>query len=223
MDKYREERALFIKALEEAICSRFDDVIANSPMTADCSEQHRARMAAMIEEANTAQAKRLSRAKLIAALIAAALLLTGCTLYVLRNKIKGFIENIYEAHICVEKEEEARKGYITDVYTLSYLPQGYVLTKEKINTAQVFYRWENSDGKQLTYIQSPEIGDFHIDVIDGYNLIIEYEGMDIYYRNSKRIYSYIWCDGGNYFSLVSYVELDIDELINIIDGMVIQK
>ncbi len=221
MDKYREDRELFIKALEEAICNRFDKTIAESPMTDECSEQHKARMAAIIAEAN-AKTKRLRRAKLIAALIAAALLLTGCTLFALRNQIKGFIEYIYETHISVASEDEAENGKITEVYTLSYVPEGYELMYERISTAHVVHRWKNSVGKRLQFVQYP-IGKFHMDVSDGNTEVIEYAGTKVYCNKSERTYNYIWCDKENCFNLISYAELEQGELIKILNGMVIRE
>ena len=220
MDKYSEDRALFVKALEEAICNRFDKMIGDSPMSADCSEGHKARMAEIIEGADT-RPGRLSRAKLIAALIAAALLLTGCTLYVFRNQIKGFVEYIYSTYISVRSDEEIKSNVITDVYKLTYVPEGYELVKERITEVQVFYRWENDEGIRLDFAQY-SAGEFHIDTDDGYSKIVEHNGIEIYYRGSKRVHNYVWRKGDNLFNLISHTELDVETVSKILDGMVIE-
>ena len=222
MDKYREDRELLIKAFEEAISNQFDKVIAESTATSECSEQHKARMKAIIDEANAAQAKCINRTKLIAALVAAALLLTGCTLYVLRNKIKCFIEYIYGTHVCVASEDEIVTGKITKFYKLYYVPEGYEMVHERVSVAQVFYRWENSDGKRIQFIQEPLEGKFFIDIDKGYTKIVEHRGIIVYHRQSERAYNYAWCDEENCFSLVSYVELSREELVKILDGLVVE-
>ena len=220
MDKYREDRELFAKALEEAICSRFDKIIADSPMSVDCSERHKARMAEIIEGAD-ARPGRLNRAKLIAALIAAALLLTGCTLYVFRNQIKGFVEYIYSTYISVRSDEASNAEMITEVYRLTYVPEGYELVKERKTAVQVFYRWENADGRQLEFVQY-HLGEFHIDTDNGYSKVIQHNGIDIYCRESKRVYNYVWRIGDNLFNLISHNELDVETVSKILDGMVIE-
>ena len=220
MDKYSEDRGLLVKALEEAICNRFDKMIGDSPMSADCSEGHKARMAEIIEGADT-RPGRLSRAKLIAALIAAALLLTGCTLYVFRNQIKGFVEYIYSTYISVRSDEEIKSNVITDVYKLTYVPEGYELVKERKTAVQVFYRWENDDGRQLEFVQY-HLGEFHIDTDDGYLKIVEHNGIEVYCRESKRSYHYCWLYNDNCFSITSYDEISTEELIKMIDRMVIK-
>ena len=220
MDKYSEDRALLVKALEEAICNRFDKMIGDSPMSADCSEGHKARMAEIIEGADT-RPGRLSRAKLIAALIAAALLLTGCTLYVFRNQIKGFVEYIYSTYISVRSDEEIKSNVITDVYKLTYVPEGYELVKERITEVQVFYRWENDDGRQLEFVQY-HLGEFHIDTDNGYSKIVEHDGIEVYCRVSKRVHNYVWCKGDNLFNLISHTELDIETVLKMLDGMIIE-
>lgn len=222
MDKYREDRELLVKAFEEAICNRFDKVIAESTATGECSEQHKARMKAIIDEANAAQAKRINRTKLIAALVAAALLLTGCTLYVLRNKIKCFIENIYETHVCVEKDNEPRKGYITEVYSLSYVPHGYELIDESINEVHVFYRWEKLEGEWLQFIQELMEEKFFADINQGYSEILEYADITIYYRKSEEAYNYCWYNETSGFYLISTEEIGNDELIKILNGIIIK-
>lgn len=220
MDKYSEDRGLLVKALEEAICNRFDKMIGDSPMSADCSEGHKARMAEIIEGADT-RPGRLSRAKLIAALIAAALLLTGCTLYVFRNQIKGFVEYIYSTYISVRSDEEIKSNIITDVYKLTYVPEGYELVKERKTAVHILYCWENIDGEQLEFVQY-HLGEFHIDTDDGYLKIFEHNGMDVYYRQSKRVYSYVWIIKDNLFNLISYTAFSNEEISKILDGMILE-
>ena len=220
MDKYREDRELLVKAFEEAICNQFDKVIAESKATGECSEQHKARMKAIIEEANAAQTKRINRTKLIAALVAAALLLTGCTLYVLRNKIKCFIEYIYGTHVCVEKDNGPRMGYITEVYSLSYVPHGYKLIDESINEVHVFYHWEKLEGEWLQFIQEPVEGKIFVDTNDGYSEILEYANIIVYYRKSEEAYNYCWYYEKSGFLLISSEEITKDELIKLLNGMV---
>ena len=220
MDKYREDRELLVKAFEEAICNQFDKVIAESTATGECSEQHKARMKAIIEEANAAQTKRINRTKLIAVLVAAALLLTGCTLYVLRNKIKCFIEYIYGTHISVASEDPVADE-IREVYKLTYVPEGYEMVRERVSIAQVFYRWEKLDGSKLHFVQHP-IGGFHIDVNDGCFEILEYGDIVIYYRKSEKVHNYCWYNETSGFYLISTEEIGNDELIKILNGIIIK-
>ena len=160
----------------------------------------------------------------VAILIAAALLLAGCTAYVYRNAIKDFFEEVYDTHIKVSysREQTDNELYIKEFYSLSYVPEGYQLVREVKNGVCVQYIWESQTGNTLVFEQKliKESGYF-IDSDVENMLCTEYNGISVYLRSNNNVWLYLWNDGkyGMYF--YSEQKFSDDELGKIIDGIVI--
>ena len=85
---------LFRRAVWEGICQRYDEELAMSEESAACSETHRLKMFRILRlHGEKANGMVLRKRALIAILIAAALLLAGCTVYAFREVLFSFVED----------------------------------------------------------------------------------------------------------------------------------
>lgn len=225
MDEYN-NRILLKQAILDGMSQKYEEEMALNEETADCSKQHYVKMRRILKlhGTNVINMKFKKRA-LIAILIAAALLLAGCSVYVFREAIFDFIEEIYDDYIRVSYDED-RKGdeeKIEHIYTAQYVPEGYELKRETSNSLIVYYMWESTAGETLSFEQYILLNtDFILDAEKGSTLIIEYNHLKIYCKQINNSYYYIWSDGTYAFSLAASAELDKNEVIQIIDNLKIK-
>lgn len=195
-----ENMKLFQQALWEATGNVYDRELAECTEDAKCSRRHYARMRRILGVAVLPATSRKMKIKrrVIAALVAAVLLLTGCTVYAYREEIRAFIETIFDDHIEVKYnngEDTTSLDAISEYYTLGYVPEGYELTKTYQRPIYVKYEWTNSDGAYITleqchvdsglFVMDNTLGDWEIVQIGNYN---------VYHRVSDAYY-YLWNDG----------------------------
>ena len=218
-----DERDMFKKALAEAMSQKYDCELAkaNNGIDISCSKSHYLRLSAILGF-NVGNAKRFSK-RLLAAILAAALLLTGCTVYAYRTEIKEFFVEIYEKHIRVTYDTDKNNlmgKNIEKVYRATYIPEGYELVKNKNTHLYVYYEWQNSNGDIIALQQKAfDVTSFLVDAEQGVTQIIDFEKYKRYCRILDDAYHYIWDD--NYaFRLKSTVQLTNDELLNIINGII---
>ena len=216
MDKTNEE--LFKQAINEALTNKFQRMADACDEEIVCSRRHRKAMRAIVS--GKTPRKPLST-KMIAILVAAAvLLLAGCAI-IYRDEIRGFITNIREIFIELrfdEGEQESRE--IEEIYELTYIPEGYSLKDQNINLMGVQYIFTNSDSKRIKFIQrSLDASSFSIDSEHSDNTIIEIENYIIYTRKTGDIFYYLWNDGRYAMQIHSSERLSDDELLLIIYGI----
>lgn len=219
------EKQLFKSAILEALSQKYEQELAKCQENAKCSKEHYLRISKItgIPPARVMGKRRSIRKTFVAVLIAAALLLAGCTAYVYRNTIKEFFEEVYDTHIKVSYsgEQTDNESYIKEVYSLSYVPEGYQLVKEVKNEVCVRYIWESQTGNTLVFQQSLiKESDFFIDSDVENMLCIEYNGISVYLRSNNNVWLYLWNDGKYGMSIDSEQKLSEDELEKIIDGIV---
>lgn len=219
-----DERDMFKKALSEAMFQKYDCELAkaNNEIDISCSKRHYLRLSAILGF-NVGNAKRFSK-RLLAAILAAALLLTGCTVYAYRTEIKEFFVEIYEKHIRVTYDTDKNNlmgKNIAKAYRATYIPEGYELVKNKNTHLYVYYEWQNSNGDIIALQQKAfDVTSFLVDAEQGVTQIIDFEKYKIYCRILDDSYHYIWNDDNYAFRLKSTVQLTNDELLNIINGII---
>ena len=195
-----ENMKLFQQALWEATGNVYDRELAECTEDAQCSRRHYAKMRRILGVAVLPATTRTIRIKrrVIAALVAAVLLLTGCTVYAYREEIREFIETVFEDYVRVtyhDGEEDPVEATISEYYTLGYVPEGYELTKVLEQPSQTKYDWTNSNGTYITleqchvdsglFVMDNTLGDWETVQIGNYN---------VYHRVSDAYY-YLWNDG----------------------------
>ena len=220
MDK--EARELFGKALAEAFAEKFDEELAACEETAACSQEHYDKMQKIINSSRSAPKRKFSRKSLVAIIIAAALLLTGCAAYICRNEIRDFVEDVYEKFVRLTYSEGDKQSTpkISEVYELTYIPGGYELVEENKNPLITFYKFENEKGEFLTFQQDVlDKTNSGLDGEDGNTQLHEFSGFKIYCRVLDTSSHYIWNDGEYSLRLTSSVALDEAELKEIVLGI----
>lgn len=216
----KNDARLFGEAIFEGLSIKFEQELANSTESALCSETHEASILEIIATAKAIE-QRISKKRLIAILVAAALLLfVGCTAFVYRNQIGSFVEHIYEEYVNVELPDGGEDP-ITEIehaYTLSYVPEGYVLTDEVIKSVMVRYIYENEAGEQIIFDQRPNSGiSIGVDYSGENAEVLEYNGVEIYLRATDKKKHFVWSNEDYAIKLVCAKTLSQEEILKIIN------
>ena len=222
------EMLLLQKALWEASANVYERELAECEQDAKCSRRHYAKMRKIIGVAVLPATSRKMQIKrrIIAALIAAVLLLTGCTTYAYREEIREFIETVFEDYIRVtyhDGEDPANKATLGVYYTLGYVPDGYELTKTFERFSQTKYRWSNSQGEYIIleqchvdstlFVMDNEVENWKVVQIGNHKM--QHRVSDVYY--------YLWNDGVYAYRLTTSVLWGEQELLRIIDNLQVKK
>ena len=215
MDKSNLE--LFKQALSEGVSNRFDKIAAECAEEIVCSDKHKLIMQTIVY-GKAAEKRGLSpRVKrIIAILVAAALLFTSCGI-IFRNELREIFDK-YFVKISYDSEEA---DLIEDVYELGYLPEGYSLKDEKIRPVRVSYEFENEAGDYIWFEQKLLDGtDFYIDSESGYRRIDDINNHKVYYRHTDGRHVYVWNDGKYSMFIRSNLEIPVSEIVLILEGLV---
>ncbi len=210
MDKSNEE--LFKLALIEGLSNRIDRQIADCTEDVVTSASHNRAMSKIVKGSS------LCIKKIIAILVAAVLLLTGCAV-VYRQEIRSFIEEIYESFMTLKYSEGGDENKdIEDVYELTYLPEGYELKDSFFGEAMIRSLYVGEYNTITLEQFSLDKGHSYLDIENGYTKIVEITNWEIYYKSSPKIYYYFWNVGDYYLKIGSDFELPIEELQKIVGG-----
>ena len=218
MDKSNLE--LFKQAISDGLSKKFDSVVNSYTDEIVCSEQHNFAMRTMVY--GKADAKRTWSPKMkrvVAILIAAALLLTSCGI-IFRNEIREVFEEFF-VKLTYSDSEDGK--VIEDVYELEYLPEGYYLSIENIRPVGAQYEFKNENGDYIWFEQKSIDGtDFVVDNEDGYSHIKEIDTYEVYYRYTDKNHLYVWSNAKYSMCIKSTTELPNLEIIAIIEGLTIK-
>ena len=219
MDKSNLE--LFQQAISDGLSKKFDSVVNSYPDEIACSEKHNIAMRTIIYgKVETKRTWSPKMKRVVAILIAAALLLTSCGI-IFRNEIREIFEEFFAT--ITFSESESNSDTIEEVYKLTYLPEGYILEKENIYDLCVTYKFVDKNNNVIIFEQRVfERTSFTIDSESGYSEIKEIEEYDVYYRLTDKYHNYIWNDGKYTMSIKSKTELSTEQIIQIIDGIKIR-
>ncbi len=239
-------RAILGRICRESLLQQVETEIANSHETPKCSKQHYKRLSEILGKRVGSQNKLSMR--LIVLMVAAALLLSACAVYIFRDKIKGLLIEYKDDHLFITADSESNEntdnalsketnemdsiteagsdtetesGEVASIeraYVLNYIPEEYVLIKESINLTQVYYVWENLKGDMITYRQQVTMQGSYIDNKD---TIVEIQNVnyEIFYLCSQEMHIYVWYDGTYYNMLSLDEDIDLQEVEQIILGI----
>ena len=212
---------IFKQALEDAVSCQFDELAAACDEEIVFSERHLLAMRAILYgKADKIRTRPYGMKRVIAILIAAALLLASCGA-IFRNEIREVLEEFF-VKLTYDGAEESNKT-IKDVYVLGYVPEGYVLEKERIEKTFTQYKFVNKVGETLRFEQHAlTFSNYYIDRENGYSQINEIEDYEVYYRFTGTNHVYVWGIENYSMKIKSSVELSSDELILIIDKIKIK-
>ena len=220
---YNEDRKILGKVLLEALSEKYDEELKQCKRYGPCSDEHLEKMSEILGfDVTRKKTVFRSRKKLwVAILIAAALLLMGCTAYVYREEIKGFVMDIYKEYADVNFSDvnfENAPKTIEDKYTLGYVPEGYELVEEIADFGITYQKFRNEAGEFVIFTQSllDENG-FGIDTERGTIEIVEYGGHEMLIKTAETIKVFIWNDGKYELSIEVPVSIANEEALQIID------
>lgn len=216
MDKSNLE--LFQQAINEGLSNKFDKMAAECTEEIVYSERHKLAMQTIIYgKANTNRTLSPKIKRIIAILVAAALLLTSCGI-IFRNEIREIFKDFFVS-LTYESDAESNK-VIDKIYMLSYLPEGYVLEKEDISNTVIRYQWINNSSETIYFEQRPLTqSNLFIDTESGYSQIKEIEEYDVYYRFNDKYYLYIHNIDKYLITIKSSVKFTNQEIVLILDGI----
>ena len=216
MDKSNLE--LFKQAISDGLSKKFDSVVNSYIDEIVCSEQHNFAMRTMVY--GKTDAKRTWSPKMkrvVAILIAAALLLTSCAV-IFRNEIREVVDEFFAKY--VYSGDKTNTDIIEEVYELTYLPEGYTFENEIITPLCVQYILVDENDNIIKFEQRIlDRSDFTVDSESGYSEIKEIEEYDVYYRFTAKYHHCIWNDGKYTMSIKTKTELSTEQIIQIIDGI----
>ena len=219
MDKSNLE--LFKQALNEAVSNKFDKMADECTEELVYSEKHKLAMRTIVY-GKTDNKRSLSprMRRIIAILVAAALLLTSCGI-IFRNEIREIFEEFF-VKLTYESNEESQQ-ILEEVYCLGYVPKGYDLKKEEITKMFVRYEFKNESGETLFFEQRTlTLSNYVVDSEGGYSQIQDIKKYEVYYRPENLYHCYIWNDGKYSMKLTSNEDLSKEEIILLLDGITVK-
>jgi len=192
MDKTTNQE-LFKQALIEGVNRRIDRELASCEEEVVFSRKHIKAMSRIVK--GKTPIKPINK-KMIAILVAAAILLASCAI-IYRDEIRDFITDVKEFFVKVTFDEgESESRNIKDVYELTYVPEGYELDSQSTMQMVVQYIYKNEAGYKIKFVQQPvDYFNFYVDSENDYDKFINKNGDEIYYRYTNGTYYYIWNDG----------------------------
>lgn len=206
---------LFRQALNEGLSNRFDSLAEEYTGEIVCSRRHKLAMRTIVYgKAGGARAWSPRMRRVVAILVAAALLLTSCGI-IFREEIREVFDELFV--ILYFKDDSEAPRTIEEIYTLGYVPEGYVLEKEEITNLLIKYEYTNNRGENICFDQRPIDGsEFVIDSESGYSKIENIGEITVYYRFTGNYHYYIWNDEKYSMKLTSSIHLSSDEKVKII-------
>ncbi len=218
------DRELFAQALKDALAKRYNDELAFCHESSRCSDEHYKKMSEILGFTVSPPPKELSfRKKMIIAMLAAALLLAGCTAVIFGNEIKTMLEQVFDTFIIAtyDGERVAEDAIIEEYYVPTYIPEGYRLVEKYVCLMGTKYKYVNDLNDVLVYEQRLVCGTgYRFNNELGTTLLFNFKGKEIYHRLSSEYHNYIWNDGGYVFKLTLNKRLSDSELKEIIKGII---
>ena len=207
------------QALLEVQIQELEEILALYPDDIPVSRKHKRAMRRILRDR-----RRAARNRIIAIVVAAALtLLVGCSVYANRRRIADFIEELFDDHSKVLIFDDSNgKEQIEEVYTLTFVPEGYVLDSSTENSLFCIQKWTNGSQK-ITFEQQLLSTHYFYDTehSEDYQLIT-IDTIEFYFRVSVGNYQYLWSDN-NYFYILEFNETFSQEVVKqIIDGIKIK-
>ena len=216
----KKDLELFKQAIDEGISNRFDKLAAACTEEIVCSERHNLAMQAIVYgKIDTKRTWSPRMKRVVAILVAAALLLTSCGI-IFRDEIREVFEEFF---VKLSFDSDDYNKTIEEIYVLTYLPEGYALEEENISNTVVTYIFVNSTNDRLFFEQRIINGsDFIIDNESGYSIIQEIEKYEVYQINNNIEYFYVWKKENYSIKIKSNIKISNEEILHIIEGITVK-
>ena len=212
---------LFKQAINEGLSNKFDNISNCYTEEIVCSKQHNIAMRTIVYgKTDNKRAWSPKMKRIVAILVAAALLLTSCGI-IFRNEIRDVIEDISEFFTKLTYSNDGADGeVIEEVYELTYVPEGYYLEDSIISPTMTKYIFSDASSSKLFFEQKTlNNSRFLVDIENGYSLTIKINNYNIYYKNLSNYHFYLWNDGKYSMTISLYKTISTEELRLIINGI----
>lgn len=162
--------------------------------------------------------------RVIAACLAVLILsgvLISCT--PIREPIVEFFTEVYEKFtefFFGEENKDAALGFITEIHTLSYVPDGYELVKSSVLSGDKERHtvWKNSEDKEIMFYQSLLINKITVDSENAENKVLS-NGLQIAMIQKEDVNYVFWNDEEYAYTLI-VSNLSEEEIIKMIDSFI---
>lgn len=224
MCETNDDLKLFRQAFVEAMHENTMMILAEYPEKPIFSKKHMRAMKRILSGQKKTPIKRSGRVsprkRLIAALIAAALLLGGLTVYAKRKAVIELIEQIYEKYTRIIYHKDQDDGAdltdgIEEERIPAYVPEGFVLRDYQSSLSDVYVEWQNEDEfiifSQNTIGTVYDLDNEHSDI---FTIVIG--SYTVYEHQNEYINTYIWNDGEYSYLLRCPSTLMFDDVSNMI-------
>ena len=164
--------------------------------------------------------------KIVIILIAAAVLLTGCTaIKPVRTAIANFIITVFEKYSSVDKSTDANaKDRITEFYSPGFIPEGYEFVGEEINkfndnlTINRDLKYKN-DYKELSFTQVVAKSTTTLNTENTELKTVSIGDIECMYYSNIGLCDYLWEQNGYRFILSVPDEIDLETAKKIIESV----
>ena len=218
------DRSLIKTAIYEGIGLRINSQIKGVEPP-KCTVKHKEKMSEILKGNITGKIIWTTRVKIVAALLAAAiLLLTGCSI-IYREEIFTFIIETTNIGIIFFPEKTKNEiNFIDSYYDLGYLPEGYTFI-ESIELPTSNYRtYKSFDGNKITFYQLISSGTISSVTNENiYSSTIYIGNSEVQIHSGEAFYYCIWTDGIYTMSFNCTQQLTIEETEKIINGIVVKQ
>ena len=161
--------------------------------------------------------------RLIAAAIAIAMLISmTVTAVAFGEEIRDFIVEVYEKFTRFSVEgDNHQNGDFEEVYTFSWVPEGYALSDRSTHAPLAITAWESGDCFIQLSQSFTNTGSQTINSENAYSEIFTLENRKIYYYKIVNTSCATWIDGDYIFTIDMYTRKDddIETIKLLIEGM----
>ncbi len=231
MKEINNSMKLFRQAFIEAMNENTMNILAEYPEKPVYSKKHLRAMKHIISGREKPPIKTSGRAfprkRLIAILIAAAILLGGLTVYANRDAVVKLVEKIYDTftRITYNKDQDNESDLpngIEEERIPTYVPDGFILQDYKSSLTTVYAVWQN-ENESITFCQYiiNAAYDFDNERSDFITMMIgDYTVQAIL---NESLNTYIWNDGEYAYSIDCTVTMELEEVAHMIQSVSIKE
>lgn len=207
-----ENRALLKQALIEATV-KTTDAICTDGGRVKYSDRHRKRLRSLGISTGIS-----TRAKILIAVIAAALLLTGCAIF--HEQIAGLFLTFGNGFVNIEGSTPDAPKEIEHAYVATYIPEGFTEVEREEEWYIVECIWKNSSEDFIVLTQSlVDASGFGADTKYSYSMTIETGEFTLFCIIGSDFNIYYWSDNMYVFTLRTSSHLDENEIKNIVNNL----
>ena len=136
----------------------------------------------------------------------------------IRQRVVDFVVSIYENGISVifERKNTSENSDLEEIYSPTYLPEGYTIVENKNFGTKIEYKWSNGID-EISYLQSNLSGDLKIDNENAEEIELDCQGLKVYCSLKYGKYKAYWSDD-KYLYIMGFSsnDISIEEIESII-------